>query len=136
MLVQVVATGVVRLFSIALLVAVAGIGSAASSEPASPAQSPPAATSRLVVLNGDAMTIADIVDITEGRATIGGIGLGYAEDPVGPRRPAVWARAVEASQLVGEGGQVLDADQTICRSAMAPAAASVMPKTSFSMAAS
>ena len=60
---------IVRLLSIVLLLAIVGTGSAASDEQTSPAQSPPKA-SRVVVLNGDRLTIADVVDIADGRAAI------------------------------------------------------------------
>jgi histidine ammonia-lyase len=66
---QGVVTPIVRLLSMVLFLAIAGISSAASDEQAIPIQ-PPAEASRVVVLNGDRLTIADIVDIAEGRAAI------------------------------------------------------------------
>jgi histidine ammonia-lyase len=52
-----------------LLLAIGGTSDVRSDEIALPDQ-PPAMASRVVVLNGDRLTIADIVDIAEGRAAI------------------------------------------------------------------
>src|SRR5262249_18417204 len=52
-----------------LLLVIAGAGGAASEEQATPVQ-PPAKASRVVVLTGDGLTVAEIVDIADGRAAI------------------------------------------------------------------
>ena len=64
-----VATPIARLLSMVLLLTIGGTSDAWSDELALPDQ-PPAEASRIVVLNGDRLTIADIVDIAEGRAAI------------------------------------------------------------------
>jgi histidine ammonia-lyase len=58
MLFHAAAAPVLRLLSLILLLAITGVGGAAS------------AANRVIVLSGDRLTIADIVDIAEGRATI------------------------------------------------------------------
>lgn len=60
---------ILRLLSMVLLLAIAGTSSAACDEQATAVQ-PPAKAGRVIVLNGDRLTIADIVDIAEGRASI------------------------------------------------------------------
>ena len=60
---------IVRLLSIVPLLAITEIGSAASEEQASQGQAA-AKASGVVVLNGDRVTLADIVDIAEGKASI------------------------------------------------------------------
>lgn len=69
MLFEAAVTPIVRLLSVVLLLVIAGASSAAFGEQATPVPSP-ATASRVVVLSGDRLTIADIVEIAEGRAAI------------------------------------------------------------------
>jgi histidine ammonia-lyase len=60
---------IMRFLSLVLLLALAETGSAPTHKQARPVQ-PPAKASRVVVLSGDRLTIAELMDIAEGRATI------------------------------------------------------------------